>query len=232
MTKQPIIGIAGNRRVNPENGLLRDYVPHGFVEGVKRAGGLPLILPISDTDTARQYISMVDKLILPGGQNVNPALYGQENQAKNNDDFFEERDLFEIALLAEALKQQKPIFTVCRGTQLMNVALGGSLHQDIENHWQDDPADYLTQEMLVKEGTPLRAIYGERNTINSFHHQSIDHLASELEVIAQDPKDGTIEAVQYKHQKVPYLGVQWHPELLINSRPIDQSLFDFVVNEL
>lgn len=62
MTKQPIIGIAGNRRVNPENGLLRDYVPHGFVEGVKRAGGLPLILPISDTDTARQYISMVDKL--------------------------------------------------------------------------------------------------------------------------------------------------------------------------
>ena len=114
----------------------------------------------------------------------------------------------------------------------MNVALGGSLHQDIENHWQDDPADYLTQEMLVKEKTPLRAIYGERNTINSFHHQSIDHLASDLEVIAQDPKDGTIEAVQYKHQKVPYLGVQWHPELLINSSPIYQSLFDFVVNEL
>ncbi len=221
MTKQPIIGIVGNRRVNSENGLLRDYVSHGFAEGVKRAGGLPLILPISNTDIARQYISMVDKLILPGGQNVNPALYGQENQAKNNDDFFEERDLFEIDLLAEALKQQKSIFTVCRGTHLMNVALGGSLQQDIENHWQYDPADYLTQEMLIKEKTPLRAIYGERNTMNSFHHQSIDHLASDSEVIAQDPKDGTIEAVQYKHQKVPYLSVQWHPELLINSRPID-----------
>lgn len=74
---------------------------------------------------------MVNKLILPGGQNVNPALYGKENQAKNNDDFFEERDLFEIALLSEALKQQKHIFTICRGTQLMNVALGSSLHQDI-----------------------------------------------------------------------------------------------------
>ncbi|MFU2180987.1 gamma-glutamyl-gamma-aminobutyrate hydrolase family protein [Streptococcus pluranimalium] len=233
MSKPIIVGITGNRRVNPETGVLRDYVGRGFVEGVQRAGGIPMILPISSTTTARQYVKMVDKVILTGGQNINPALYGQENLATNtDDDFFEERDLFEIAILAEALKEGKPIFTVCRGTQLMNVALGGSLHQDIENHWQDQPGDYLSQDMVVAKDSPLYAIYGEHNRINSFHHQSIDHLASELEVIARDPKDGTIEAFQFKNSSVPYLGVQWHPELLIDYCPVDQKLFDFVVNDL
>lgn len=232
MSKKPIIGIAGNRRLDPENGLLRDYVSHGFIQGVERAGGLPLVLPIADADTARQYVSMVDKIILPGGQNVNPALYGQENHAQNEDHFFEERDLFELALLAECLKRNKPIFTICRGTQLMNVALGGSLHQAIYHHWQEESADSLTQEILIKHDSPLGLIYGRQNKINSFHHQSIDRLADELEVIARDPKDGTIEAIQFKDSGIAYLGVQWHPELLIDSRPIDQKLFDFIVREL
>lgn len=90
----------------------------------------------------------------------------------------------------------------------MNVALGGSLHQDIENHWQDHPSDYLSQEMVVSKDSPLYPIYGEKNEINSFHHQSIDHLASELEGIARAPKDDTIKTVQFKNYDIPYLGVQ------------------------
>ena len=77
---------------------------------------------------------MIDKLILIGGQNVDPKFYNEENHA-SEDDFFLERDIFEMALIEEATKQKKPIFSICRGTQLMNVALGGSLHQDIEHHW-------------------------------------------------------------------------------------------------
>ena len=150
MTK-PIIGITANVRPNPAHEDINwSYAPSGFVEGVQRAGGLAILLPVSDPSEAKNYISMIDKLILIGGQNVDPKFYNEENHA-SEDDFFLERDIFEMALIEEATKQKKPIFSICRGTQLMNVALGGSLHQDIEHHWQDKPSDYLYHEMIVDE---------------------------------------------------------------------------------
>ena len=133
MTK-PIIGITANVRPNPAHEDINwSYAPSGFVEGVQKSGGLAILLPVSDPSEAKTYISMIDKLILIGGQNVDPKFYNEENHA-SDDDFFLERDLFEMALIEEATKQKKPIFSICRGTQLMNVALGGSLHQDIERH--------------------------------------------------------------------------------------------------
>lgn len=152
MTK-PIIGITANVRPNPAHEDINwSYAPSGFVEGVQRAGGLAILLPVSDPSEAKTYISMIDKLILIGGQNVDPKFYNEKNHA-SEDDFFLERDIFEMALIEEATKQKKPIFSICRGTQLMNVALGGSLHQDIENHWQDKPSDYLYHEMIVGKST-------------------------------------------------------------------------------
>ena len=174
---------------------------------------------------------MIDKLILIGGQNVDPKFYNEENHA-SEDDFFLERDIFEMALIEEATKQKKPIFSICRGTQLMNVALGGSLHQDIENHWQDKPSDYLYHEMIVEEDSKLAEIYGCGTSINSFHHQSIKHLASDLRVIARDPEDNTVEAVESNSPDLRFLGVQWHPELLLDKREEDLKLFEYVVNEL
>ena len=174
---------------------------------------------------------MIDKLILIGGQNVDPKFYNEENHASEND-FFLERDLFEMALIEEATKQKKPIFSICRGTQLMNVALGGSLHQDIERHWQDKPSDYLYHEMIIDENSKLAEIYGLETSINSFHHQSIKHLASDLHVIARDPEDNTVEAVESNTPDLRYLGVQWHPELLLHKREEDLKLFEYVVNEL
>ncbi|MDU3220882.1 MAG: gamma-glutamyl-gamma-aminobutyrate hydrolase family protein, partial [Streptococcus thermophilus] len=147
MTK-PIIGITANVRPNPAHEDIKwSYAPSGFVEGVQKAGGLAILLPVSDPSEAKTYISMIDKLILIGGQNIDPKFYNEENHACE-DDFFLERDLFEMALIEEATKQKKPIFSICRGTQLMNVALGGSLHQDIKRHWQDKPSDYLYHEII------------------------------------------------------------------------------------
>ncbi|AND79297.1 gamma-glutamyl-gamma-aminobutyrate hydrolase family protein [Streptococcus pantholopis] len=232
MSKKPIIGITANQRPNPEaKEISWSYVPSGFVNGVKAVGGLPLVLPVGNPKTAPDYVSMIDKLILIGGQNVDPSFYGERNQA-SDDDFFKERDIFELALIEETVKQKKPIFSVCRGTQLMNVALGGSLYQDIENHWQDRPADYLSHNMVIKEDSKLADIYGSASSINSFHHQSINHLASELRVIAEDPKDGTIEAVESIDPRMRFLGVQWHPELLYETRKEDLELFRYVVCEL
>ena len=211
MTK-PIIGITANVRPNPAHEDINwSYAPTGFVEGVQRAGGLAILLPVSDPSEAKTYISMIDKLILIGGQNVDPKFYNEKNHAS---------------------EQKKPIFSICRGTQLMNVALGGSLHQDIENHWQDKPSDYLYHEMIVEEDSKLAEIYGRETSINSFHHQSIKHLASDLRVIARDPEDNTVEAVESNSPDLRFLGVQWHPELLLGKREEDLKLFEYVVNEL
>lgn len=233
INKQPIIGITGNQRTNLDqmtpDGINISYTATGFVEGVKKVGGLPLIIPINHPENASTYISMIDKLILTGGQNVLPEFYGQTIQT-NDCDFLRERDEFELALIKAALAQKKPIFAVCRGTQLINVALGGDLNQAIENHWQDHPSDYLSQEMQVDQNSILAEIYGATSSINSFHHQSINNLAPNLKVIARDPKDGTIEAVTATD--LAFLGVQWHPELLYKSRPADLALFDYVVNRL
>ncbi|MGT2907642.1 gamma-glutamyl-gamma-aminobutyrate hydrolase family protein [Streptococcus dentiloxodontae] len=231
MTK-PIIGITANVRPNPAHDDIEwSYAPTGFVQGVQRAGGLALLLPVSEVSEAKTYVNMIDKLLLIGGQNVDPRFYNEENLA-SEDDFFLERDLFELALIEEAAKQKKPIFSICRGTQLMNVALGGTLHQDIENHWQDKPSDYLYHEMIVDKESKLAEIYGTKTEINSFHHQSINHLASDLRIIARDPNDNTIEAVESISPDLRFLGVQWHPELLLDKRKEDLELFSYVVNEL
>lgn len=229
MTKA-IIGISGNEKTHPDDELMMSYCIKGFVEGVKEVGGIPLILPIGDEDMARAYVSMVDKLILTGGQNVDPKFYDEEKTI-DSDDYHLQRDIFELALIKEAIQQKKPIFSVCRGTQLFNVAMGGTLFQDIEDHWQDSTAEYTTQRLATEPDNILREIYGEISHINSFHHQSIKDLAPNLKVIAYDPKDNTIEAVTTTDD-IAFLGVQWHPESLYENRPKDKKLFDYVVNKL
>ena len=197
MTK-PIIGITANVRLNPAHEDINwSYAPSGFVEGVQRAGGLAILLPVSDPSEAKTYISMIDKLILIGGQNVDPKFYKTKRTMPMKTTSSSNVISLKWHLSKKPLSKKKPIFSICRGTQLMNVALGGSLYQDIENHWQDKPSDYLYHEMIVEEDSKLAEIYGRETSINSFHHrQSIKHLASDLRVIARDPEDNTVEAVE------------------------------------
>lgn len=231
MKKRPVIGITGNERPFPDDpDANMSYAATGFVEAVKEAGGIPLILPIGDADLAKHYVAMIDKLIITGGQNVLPKFYGEEITI-DSDDYLLKRDLFELALIEEIRIAKKAIFTVCRGTQLYNVALGGTLYQEIEHHWQDTPGQYTSQELVTEDQTILHEIYGKTSRINSFHHQSIKDLAAGLEVIARDPKDKIIEAVQATDES-RFLGVQWHPELLCDKSPADRKLFEYVVNEL
>ncbi|WP_162011989.1 gamma-glutamyl-gamma-aminobutyrate hydrolase family protein [Streptococcus sp. S784/96/1] len=233
MSKQPIIGIAANQRQVELDTLPWTYVPSGFPNAIIEAGGLPLVLPINKPEMAKHYISMIDKLILTGGQNVNPAYYHEEKDPNAEDDYFRERDEFEIALVKEAILQKKPIFAVCRGMQLINVILGGSLHQNIPNHWQKEDADIITQTMTVTEDSLFSHIYETHTGINSYHRQAIKELAPALKVIASSPEDGIIEAVESTTPDLRYLGVQWHPELLVYSdKDHSQKLFDFIVNEL
>ena len=129
-----IIGISGNEQEFPtKSGRVYVTVARELADGVRQAGGVPMVIPMGTPDLAKDYIDVIDKLILSGGQHVDPSLYGQKRLI-DSDDYLLERDEFELALIAEALRQGKPIFAVCRGMQLLNVALGGSLEQEVANH--------------------------------------------------------------------------------------------------
>ncbi|MGT2799235.1 gamma-glutamyl-gamma-aminobutyrate hydrolase family protein [Streptococcus marmotae] len=227
---KPIIGISANEFLNTTDDTepVLSYAATTFVKAIESAGGIPLILPIVSANMAQSYINMIDKLILTGGQNVLPSYYGQE-QTIDSDNYHSQRDDFELALIQEAIKQQKPIFGVCRGMQLFNVAMGGTLHQSIPNHWQTTISHTPVHSIYLQEENPLATVYGRQPMVNSFHRQALDQLASGLQVIGQ-AEDGTIEATMMT-DRAHFLGVQWHPELLYSTRTEEKALFDYLVNE-
>lgn len=235
------IGISGNQviqSIDYFHGNHVTYTPQGFVTAIQQVGGLPLVFPINNKKTASAYISKVDKLLLTGGQDVTPTLFNEEPhptlQETNNT-----RDLFELALIHEAIKQQKPIFAVCRGMQLVNVALGGSLYQDLSLYsgWKikhiQQPTDpsFATHSVQLTKESILSELFGETFDVNSYHHQAIHQLAPSLTSLALS-SDGIIEAFESTDKNQRILGVQWHPELRFTVSKNELALFDYFVNEL
>lgn len=146
-------------------------------------------------------------LLLPGGCDIDPALYGQPVAGAVAIDA--ERDRREAALFEAFVRHQRPVFGICRGMQLINVLLGGTLHQDIPGHVSGDKTDLLHDSRT--NDPALISLYGERFTVNSLHHQSVDRPGERLYAV-QWADDGTIEAL--RHESLPVFGVQWHPERL------------------
>ena len=225
-----IVGITGNEKEMPAmSGIKYVAVARDLSEGVKQAGGLPIVIPIGQPELAKDYVDMVDKLILSGGQNVDPRFYGQEKEI-DSDDYSLARDQFELALIKEALRQKKPILAVCRGMQLLNVALGGSLHQSVQNHWQEDVLG-TSHSLEVRPNSRVSQLFQAGIQINSLHRQSIKELAPGLVATAHDPRDGTIEDYEGLGQQ-SILGIQWHPEFLAKHCANNQKLFEYLVQSL
>jgi len=176
-----------------------------------------------------KYVEMIDKLILTGGQNVHPQFYGEEKTI-DSDDYNLTRDEFELALLQEALRQNKPILAICRGVQLVNVAFGGTLNQDIEGHWQGLPFG-TSHSIETVDGSVVSKLFGKESQVNSVHRQSIKDLAPNFRVTAVDPRDQTVEAIESidEHR---IIGLQWHPEFLVNEEDGNLELFEYLLNEL
>lgn len=239
--RRSIIGIAANEIHDAGATLYHlpvSYTPAGYVRAVQEAGGVPLLLPVGPPESAKDYIHHVDKLILAGGQNVSPKLYNETIQIVEAE-LFEERDQFELALIEEALAQNKPIFAVCRGMQLINVALGGSLYQKL-NHFTNSsvmhmqvpvPKEIPTHKIQTQVGSILRGIYGEETKVNSFHYQAVKTLAKELKVTARS-EDGIIEGIESRGPGPGILGVQWHPDFAYTHLKQEMAVFDYVVKEL
>ena len=181
-----IVGITGNEKEMPAmSGIKYVAVAQDLSEGVKQAGGLPVVIPIGKPELAKDYVDMVDKLILSGGQHVDPRFYGQEKEI-DSEDYSLARDQFELALIKEALRQKKPIFAVCRGMQLLNVALGGSLHQSIQGHWQEDVSG-TSHSLEIRPNSRVSQLFQAGTQINSLHRQSIKDLAPGLVATATIP---------------------------------------------
>lgn len=166
--------------------------------------GIP-IFPSMDLDEAA---TSCDGLLLPGGADLNPALYHQLPDPSVKE-FFDEIDELDCRLIQAFLKQKKSIFGICRGLQVLNVALGGTLLQDIPNHTQTADRHTLTHEVTLVKGSEVATIFGEQTQVNSLHHQVIDQLGQGLKATALS-KEGYIEAIEGEH----ILAVQWHPEAL------------------
>lgn len=156
-------------------------------------------------EICREHPEDCDALLLPGGGDIDPKLYGQENRGSAG--IQEERDRLEAEAFRIFAERGRPIFGVCRGAQMVNVMLGGTLHQDIPGHRQEGNDELRHGSHTVDP--LLISLYGERFIVNSTHHQSVDRLGEGLRAV-QWAEDGTIEAI--RHDTLPIFAVQWHPE--------------------
>lgn len=176
-----------------------------------------------DVDAVRERIWFADGVLLPGGGDVAARWSGQEPHPSQYD-VDEEQDAFDIAVARHALGTGLPLLAVCRGTQVVNVALGGDLVQDLGERIHR----HVVHEIAVDSGTGLARLVGTTPTISCYHHQGIGRLGSGLRAVAQAP-DGVIEAVELEGSAGWYLGVQWHPEDTAALDPVQAGLFGELV---
>jgi putative glutamine amidotransferase len=211
---------------------LRLRVNAAYTVSIRRAGLLPLVLPVLEPSDADAALDGVAGLVLTGGEDVNPARYGASPHAQLGE-VHDGRDAFETALVHAASARALPTLAICRGVQILNVAMGGTLIQDIPSerrgaieHDGDWARTARVHEVSVAPGSRLaRALGTERPIVNSMHHQAVGSVAPALAAVAHAP-DGVVEGIEWPHDDWWMLGVQWHPEELTSTpEPWDRSLF-------
>jgi putative glutamine amidotransferase len=235
MADGPLIGISmsvtvGGKR--PE----RAYLNTAYLVAVQRAGGLPLALPPQlDQRAQRALFRRVDGVLLTGGGDVDPARFNEAPHPTTSE-ISQARDGLEIALVEHALDRRVPLLALCRGIQVLNVALGGTLHQDVGSdpgtpiqHSQTAPRHELTHAVKVVPGSRLEGVLGvDQLHVNSFHHQAIKSLGRGLVAVAF-AEDGLIEGAELEDPSRFVLGVQWHPEELATEHETARRLFEALV---
>lgn len=206
-----------------------------YINAILLSGGIPILLPYtSDFEECKNIIKKLDGLMIPGGIDVSPLMYTEEPLPKVNKSI-RNMDLYEIELIKEAQKQNKPILAICRGMQILNVAFGGTLYQDIHEqkaaslcHTQSmDIRSEMTHSVSIRTDSRLFSIYEqEKILVNSYHHQAVKDLAGTL-LPAAFSADQILEACESKDGRI--IGIQWHPEALINTDYKTQKLFRYFI---
>ena len=206
-----------------------------YINAILLSGGIPILIPYtSDLTECKNIIGKLDGLLLPGGIDISPRLYGEEPQKAAGMSIYN-LDLYEIELIHEAKKSKKPILAICRGIQILNVALGGTLYQDIDaqkaatlcHNQSINVRDEMTHSVSLILDSVLYHIYQQDKIyVNSYHHQAVKDLAKDLLPTAYS-MDHILEACESKDGRI--IGVQWHPETLISTDDNSKKLFRYFV---
>ena len=230
MSHTPIVALTATTK--EIGGLMRVRLNEAYVDAAREAGLIPLVLPPLDPDEVPPVLDAVAGLVLTGGEDVDPAEYGAQRGGKT-ESIHTRRDKCEIAALHIARERRIPTLAICRGIQVANVALGGTLVQDIPSERPSDVEHDLSRErtsrvhdISVDKGSKLAEVLGDTSiAVNSSHHQALDRVAPGLRVSARS-RDGVIEGVEWTADDWWMLGVQWHPEELTrDGKPWDRRLF-------
>lgn len=223
----PVIGVTCGHQWD---GTKRHYVNEAYITSVLAAGGLPILIPHMNPNLLLEVIKQVDAVLIPGGIDIDANLFNQEIHPRCGkiDPLWDELDL---TVIRAALERDLPLLAICRGCQILNVACGGDLVQDIPsqvkdaiNHNPDAPKWHATHDIAVTDDSKLAKLLGTTSIrVNSFHHQAVARIAPGLQVSAV-ASDGVIEGIESKEHGY-VIGVQWHPELMIKHHPVFKSLF-------
>ncbi len=224
---KPVIGITANYDGDQNNYRLREY----YVHSVGKAGGIPIILPaLGQEDLLEEHWRICDGFLFSGGGDLDPFYFGQlpSPELKEINPL---RDAFEIRLARKVLVSGKAALGICRGCQIMNIAAGGTLIQNLATdlcHMQKAPRNYPFHDIFIESDSQLaRILEGHRIRVNSFHHQAIEQAGEGIYLSAY-ASDGTVEALEGRGDLF-YLGVQWHPECMDD--PTAQRLFTALVEK-
>jgi putative glutamine amidotransferase len=236
----PARTVAVTASIRPDGDTSRVRLTAAYVTALESAGLIPLIVPpLSSGLAADAVLDSVSGLVLTGGEDVDPARYGEERHEKVRS-VNAARDATEAALVTAAKARGMPVLAICRGIQILNVALGGTLVQDISSqcetdiaHDEDGPRDSRSHEIVIERGSLIATAIGtERCTVNSFHHQSVKDVADGMRITARSP-DGIVEGIESVDDDWWVMAVQWHPEEMNNSpEPWDRGLFKAFAQKL
>lgn len=239
---KPIIALTADALIDHSaviNQHNADMAPSAIKEAIIQAGGIPIILPFpaatqKAATIAKEVVNLFDGLVLPGGPDVDPTFFGEEPIANIGRTAYQ-KDSFEIELIKETQAKKKPVLAICRGIQIYNVALGGTLYQDLPTqdpdyrirHAQAAPGNFPTHHVAIASDSRLAKLIGEQSYVNSRHHEAVREPAPGLKVTAT-AKDGVIEALESIDDDL-FLGVQWHPENMWTVQTEQFALFEDIV---
>ena len=233
-----VVGIVCSTVVATEKNSPRQVLNRPYVWAVEQAGAIPVLLPVTtQPEVIDRYLGMIDGLLVSGGVDVAPSCYGQEAHPQLGE-VDDDRDTLELPLIRAALAQDMPIFAICRGIQSLNVALGGTLYQDLPSEFpscifhqqshKNIPRDQFSHTIEILPETRLHSIVGSTwMATNSFHHQALQQVAEGLEITAY-ASDGVIEAAEMPAKRY-VVGVQFHPEETAPHDEKSRKLFEAFV---
>ena len=239
MTKK-VIGIVANQTVGDDPNYLNEklaYIMNGYVESILQVNALPILIPLSDAENVKNYMELVDGIVLAGGQDVSPELYGEDRSPLLGRTSML-RDKFEMEVLRIAIEKRKPVLAICRGAQLVNVYFNGTLYQD-ESEIADSNLEHNQNKLKINQSLGSHYvtisdkkwanILGKRLFVNSFHHQAIKKLGDNLKIIAK-ADDGVIEG--FESTDYPITAFQWHPEMQQRGDKNMLKIFQDLINTI